>query len=419
MSSRLLIASLVALGTAPVASAQSFSYPDFSSTTGLNLIERAATVGTTMRVHDAVASGGGNRGAIWYQTPVSVASGFDTTFVININQNGGPSTGGDGMAFAIQNELVVGDTGGIGITGIGRHASALGYGLFATSAPGESIDNSLVIEFDTFTNGGTINDPDSNHISVHTGGTGENGQTEDLSVGRADNTTLGIDLNDGLDHTVRILYVPGTLDVYLDGTLVLTTPYDFATGGTHIDTGMAVGGLNLIGNTSAYVGFTASSGGALENHDVASWTWDSGGPGTNFCNANANSTGSPAVMSVTSSLSVAGNDTVLTCGTMPMNSFGFFLTSSAQGFVANPGGSMGNLCLSGAIGRYVGPGQIQNSGQVGEVSLAIDLSMHPTPNGLVQVVAGETWNFQAWYRDAVMGQATSNFSDGLEMTFIN
>ena len=33
------------------------------------------------------------------------------------------------------------------------------------------------------------------------------------------------------------------------------------------------------------------------------------------------------------------------------------------------------------------------------------------------VSAGETWSFQAWYRDAVAGTATSNFTDGYEIMF--
>ena len=85
--------------------------------------------------------------------------------------------------------------------------------------------------------------------------------------------------------------------------------------------------------------------------------------------------------------------------------------------VAGPGGSQGTLCLGGAIGRYVGPGQIVNSGSTGEITLAIDLTQTPQPTGLVSVQPGETWNFQAWYRDAIGGSATSNFTDGLSITF--
>ncbi len=71
----------------------------------------------------------------------------------------------------------------------------------------------------------------------------------------------------------------------------------------------------------------------------------------------------------------------LNAGSLPNNAFGFFLTSGTAGFVANPGGSMGNLCLSGAIGRYVGQGQIKNSGATGAFSLGIDLTQTPTPTG--------------------------------------
>jgi hypothetical protein len=89
-----------------------------------------------------------------------------------------------------------------------------------------------------------------------------------------------------------------------------------------------------------------------------------------------------------------------------------------QGFTGNPGGSQGNLCLSGSIGRYVATGQIKNSGSAGIFDLTLDLNQTPTPTGLVSVAAGETWNFQAWYRDAVGGSATSNFSDGLTISFL-
>ena len=145
-----------------------------------------------------------------------------------------------------------------------------------------------------------------------------------------------------------------------------------------------------------------------------------GGPmtiGTNYCMANANSTGSIGVQSALGSATVADNDVTLVASSLPNNSFGFFIASLDQGFVANPAGSQGNLCLAGAIGRYVGPGQIQNSGGNGEFQLAIDLTMVPQPTGLVSVSAGESWNFQTWFRDVVGGTATSNFTNGLEIDF--
>ena len=142
------------------------------------------------------------------------------------------------------------------------------------------------------------------------------------------------------------------------------------------------------------------------------------GIGTNYCAANTNSTGVPAEMSAAGSVVAATDNLTLTCAEMPNNAFGFFLTSLNQGFVSNPGGSQGNLCLGGAIGRYVGPGQIQQSGSAGEVSLLLVLGQTPTPTGFVVIVAGDTWNYQCWFRDSVGGQAVSNFSDGLEVLFL-
>jgi len=142
-----------------------------------------------------------------------------------------------------------------------------------------------------------------------------------------------------------------------------------------------------------------------------------GGIGTSYCSANANSTGSIANTTAAGSDVVADNNLTLSTANLPANSFAFYLASQVQGFAANPGGSQGNLCLSGSIGRYVGPGQIQQANSMGNISLALDLTQVPQPTGLVAVVAGDTWNFQAWYRDAVGGSATSNFTDGLSVTF--
>ncbi len=141
--------------------------------------------------------------------------------------------------------------------------------------------------------------------------------------------------------------------------------------------------------------------------------------GTPYCMANMNSTGGTAAMSASGSVTVANNNLTLECSDMPQNSFAFFQTSLNQGFVANPGGSEGNLCLGGSIGRFVGPGQVQNAGTAAAVALQFDLTQTPTPNGFVSIAAGETWNFQCWFRDTgSMGQAVSNFSNGLEVMFL-
>jgi hypothetical protein len=141
-----------------------------------------------------------------------------------------------------------------------------------------------------------------------------------------------------------------------------------------------------------------------------------GGLGTNFCGPAApNSTGGPASISASGSTSAAANDVLLSASGMPQNQFGYFLNSPTPGFVQNPPGSSGNLCLMGQIGRY--SQQLQSSGAAGQFAIQLDLPNTPRPNGSGAIVAGETWFFQAWFRDQVGGVNTSNFTDGLSITF--
>ena len=90
------------------------------------------------------------------------------------------------------------------------------------------------------------------------------------------------------------------------------------------------------------------------------------------------------------------------------------MNSDTQGFIPFPGGSQGNLCLGGFIGRHTK--QLGNSGSSGVLSIAVDLANLPRPSGPYQVLTGETWNFTCWFRDK-NPTATSNFSDGISITF--
>ncbi len=142
-----------------------------------------------------------------------------------------------------------------------------------------------------------------------------------------------------------------------------------------------------------------------------------GAIGDSYCQTNPNSTGATGAIVATGSEIAADNNVTLLANQLPTNAFGFFITSQLQGFVANPNGSQGNLCVSGSIGRYVGAGQIQNSGMGGTFSLVLDLTRTPQPTALVPVQTGETWNFQAWHRDVGPSGPTSNFTDAVSVTF--
>ena len=100
----------------------------------------------------------------------------------------------------------------------------------------------------------------------------------------------------------------------------------------------------------------------------------------------------------------------LTADQLPPNQFGYFLTSQTQGLFMPPLSS-GFICLGGDIGRFNQPGNI---GQGPSFSIQVDLTNVPQPTGPVAVQPGETWNFQAWYRDIA---GTNNFTDAVSVTF--
>jgi len=139
--------------------------------------------------------------------------------------------------------------------------------------------------------------------------------------------------------------------------------------------------------------------------------------GSNYCNANTNSTGQAAVMTAMGNAMVAANDLTLECSGLPTNQFGIFVASRTTGFVPNPGGSAGNLCLGGVIGRFTLPGEIVNSGAGGQFTLPVDLAFIPEGPGRVAVLAGDSWSFTCWFRDVSGGMATSNFADGYTIDF--
>jgi len=161
-----------------------------------------------------------------------------------------------------------------------------------------------------------------------------------------------------------------------------------------------------------------SSGGTLWMDDL---TVSTATPiGTTYCVPNESSIEARAQCAAIGSAVAADRDLTLVASQLPPSVFGFFLTSRDAGFVANPGGSEGNLCLQGSIGRFVGPGQIMGSGPAGTFSLTLDLDQLPQGVATVSASAGETWRFQAWFRDVTGGpmpMPTSNFTSGLEVTF--
>ena len=137
--------------------------------------------------------------------------------------------------------------------------------------------------------------------------------------------------------------------------------------------------------------------------------------GSNYCTpAVTNSSGLPGSIGGTGSDVALDNNLTLTVSGLPDGQFSYFVASQTQGNTPNPGGSQGVLCLGAPIARFNANVLVVSGGQV---NLAVDLTAVPLPPSFSHsVMPGESWNFQLWYRDTNPG-ATSNFSDGLAVTF--
>jgi peptide-N4-(N-acetyl-beta-glucosaminyl)asparagine amidase len=153
-------------------------------------------------------------------------------------------SGADGFAFVLQNQ---------GPTAIGEHGCGLGY---------QGLRKSIAIEFDTYASVDHCNDPDGNHISVHTRYTDGNSAHHNYSIActRDLSSSYGIVLNDNKIHKVNIVYDTSNKKMHLsiDGLWILRD--------VDVDLSKVFGG----DNETCWLGFTASTGGLCEAHDILS-----------------------------------------------------------------------------------------------------------------------------------------------------
>lgn len=172
-----------------------------------------------------------------------------------------------------------------------------------------------------------------------------------------------------------------------------------------------------VGSSTALTPWVANGSVGADGDVGAAFVVDpfTGTIGSQYCEANPNSTGSTAWIRAFGFSQSANLLMSLNCSDLPPNQFGLFATSMGNGVTSNPGGSAGNLCLSGSIGRY--SAQVASTGAAGELTLSINPQALEQPNGTVAALVGETWYFQCWVRDFENGAPTSNFSNGIAVTF--
>jgi hypothetical protein len=142
------------------------------------------------------------------------------------------------------------------------------------------------------------------------------------------------------------------------------------------------------------------------------------GIGSAYCQSTAvNSVGILGQLSADGSQLVQENSVTLWNTQLPPNQCGYAVNSPYQGVVLNPGGSQGNLRIFGpSLGRHNRPGEVCYSGATGEFDVIIALTSFPSPLGPNKVQAGETWNFQVWYRDQ-NPSSTSHMTNAVSLTF--
>lgn len=226
-------------------------FEDFASIRELSLVGDAKVVGETLRLTPAK----GNRaGAAWFREKQSLGSGFETTFQFQLTDPGGMGHGADGFAFVLQNS---------GPKALGGRGSAGGFAVEDQAYHDRKerfIPWSIAVFFDTFRNRDE-QDPSNNYVAFCT--YGKPSDTEWPAPRLAFTRKLPIRLKDQKAHTARIRFQPPVLSVFLDdsATPVLESVVDLS--------------IVLDRQGGAWVGFTASTGGGYENHDILKWSFNS------------------------------------------------------------------------------------------------------------------------------------------------
>lgn len=285
-------------------------YPNFASPASPSgTVNPALPVPTNvLRVLRLTQNATFTTGSAFFTAPQPVAGPFSTTFTFQMSDSN-TSTTADGIAFVIQSSSATAldpDVGGTDGCSLGYGDDLAGSGC--TSVTG-GIPNSLAIEFDPYQN---ADDPNNNHVAIQSCGSTTANSSDNLAGGVLGEpapcniainpltgtgnglispiTGLPIILADGSVHTVTITYTPSTLttcdpvpsgpqapggtqpgvlgdcssiDVILDGA-------DLFPGGVLVDLSTL---LTLGPGNTAWVGFTAATGGSDDNQDILSWTF--------------------------------------------------------------------------------------------------------------------------------------------------
>ena len=162
----------------------------------------------------------------------------------------------------------------------------------------------------------------------------------------------------------------------------------------------------FFGFSSIYYGIPGDDRMYIDNFEVTTHAQSSGGGITRYCQSGPNSTGQASSIDASGSASLAANDLVLTADHLPGAQPGLFYFGDAQALLAFGNGLR---CVGGATVRLP---VVHPVG--GQASYAPNWNQ--LPGGAV-ILAGETRNFQYWYRDPAAGGLFFDTSDALSIVF--
>jgi len=243
-----------------VSFAGGINFSNFSDTSNLKLngsaVATATSDGTVIRLTPAK---GYHAGTSFSSTTINILK-FSTFFKFRITESGGEinslntEAGADGIVFVIQS---------VNSTSIGEAGWAIGY---------KNIGKSVGVEFDTWHNEQEyffLDDPSSNHVGILTNGELKHGE------GSPYTKTVTPSFTDGTIWYVWIDYNGTNLDIRVSQNSVRpTSPLLSRT----------INISEIIGQESAYVGFTSGTGNGWGNHDIISWEYrDTFDPINNGC----------------------------------------------------------------------------------------------------------------------------------------
>jgi hypothetical protein len=263
----------------------------FATSTGLQFNGTAALVSSQLQLTNASTQH--EAGSVFFTTPVNISS-FTTNFTFQLT-----SAVADGFTFTIQNSAA-------GATAVGPSGGGLGYGPDTPGAtPG--ISNSVAVKYDLFNNAGEGTDS----TGLYTDGASPTTPATDM-------TSSGVILNSGDTMAVQITY---------NGTTLTMTITD-STANKTFTTSWPVNIPQTIGGNTAFVGFTAGTGGDTAIQNIKTWSFTSTSsappptPGINFASGFASSTG----LQFNGTPAISANQLELTNGTGGEANSVFFTT---------------------------------------------------------------------------------------------